>query len=425
MCEALRQAGHRALFAGGCVRDRLLGIVPKDYDIATSARPEAVMALFPRCIPVGVAFGVIIVPRSGAAFEVTTFRQDGPYHDGRHPESVAFLTEHEDAARRDFTINALFFDPETETVIDYVGGQEDLRAGRLRAVGDAKRRFEEDYLRMLRAVRFAARFGYTIHADTLLAIQTHAHKITRTSPERICEELTKILMEGHAKAGFELLDAAGLLQYVLPEVHAMKGIEQPPEYHPEGDVFTHTLLLLEQLHEPSPTLCWGTLLHDVGKPPTQTFEDRIRFNHHARVGAEMADQIARRLHMSNEWRNQIVWLVDQHMRVADIPEMREARRKRFVRESGFPELLTLCRMDCVASHADTRIVEWIQDYIAALPPEAVRPPRLITGEDLIAWGYAPGPHFREMLDAVEDAQLEGQLCSKEEAEALVRERWAH
>ncbi len=340
ICATLRAAGHRALFAGGCVRDRLRGVTPKDFDIATSAGPDVVLELFPKTIAVGVAFGVVIVVMEGEHFEVATFRKDGPYLDGRRPSHVAFTDEIEDAERRDFTINALFFDPESDTVLDYVGGQQDLRDQVVRCVGDARARFGEDHLRLLRAVRFAARFGFSLDEATRSAVIDCGADILKTSPERIREELVKMLTEGYGDESLRLLDTTGLLSHVLPDVDAMKGVEQPEEFHPEGDVFVHTLLLIKNLPVPcSPTLAFGALLHDVGKPPTQTFEDRIRFNQHDKVGATMARTICRRLRFSNEATDRIVWHVAQHMRLAAIPQMKESKRKRFVREEGFGELM--------------------------------------------------------------------------------------
>ncbi|MCF6284086.1 MAG: CCA tRNA nucleotidyltransferase [Candidatus Hydrogenedentes bacterium] len=419
ICATLREAGFRALFAGGCVRDRIRGTAPKDYDIATNALPPEVAEVFPRTIAVGASFGVVIVVDDGEHFEVATFRKDGPYLDGRRPSRVDFVDEEEDARRRDFTINALFYDPDTEEVLDYVGGQEDLRRGVLRCVGEPAARFTEDYLRLLRAVRFSARLNFGLAPDTRAAMVDGAPNILKTSPERIREELTKMLTEGYAHRSLTLLDETGLLKVVLPEIDAMKGVEQPPNFHPEGDVFVHTMLLMKHLEGPcSATLAFGALLHDVGKPATQTFEDRIRFNCHAKVGADMARCICRRLRFSNDDTDRIVWLVAQHMRLAAIPEMRESKRKRFVREEGFDELLALCRLDCLASIGTLDTIEWIQAYRANVPEETMRPAPLITGDDLIAMGYTPGPKFKELLRAVEDAQLEGRIATKEEALAL-------
>ena len=424
VCQVLRDAGHRTLLAGGCVRDLLLGATPKDCDIATSARPEETAKLFHSVIGVGAAFGMQIVTRPAANYEVATFRHDGPYTDGRHPSHVEFLGEEEDARRRDFTINALFYDPETKAIIDYVGGQQDLRDGIVRAVGEPCARFEEDHLRLLRAVRFAARLDFSIETETRDAITKGARSIRQTSPERVCDELTKMLLEGGAKRAFELMDETELLAEVLPEIARMKGVDQPPEYHPEGDVFVHTLLLLDSLRAPSPTLAVGALLHDVGKPVTQTVEGRIRFNLHDKAGVRISEEICGRLRMSNYDTERISWLVGRHMRVAAAPEMRASKLKRLVREEGFTELLELFRLDCIASHNKLGTYEWLKDYAENLQPEETRPARLLTGRDLIAMGYRPGPLFKEILRAVEDAQLEGEIGSSEEARGMVHRRWA-
>jgi poly(A) polymerase len=423
ICRTLEKAGHRALLAGGCVRDMLLGIPPKDYDVATSARPEEVEALFPRTYSVGAAFGVEIVLLPEGQFEVATFRKDGPYLDGRHPQHVEFVQEERDALRRDFTINAMFYEPATGKYVDYVGGREDLKRGIVRAVGDPQQRFEEDHVRLLRGVRFAGRFDYLIERETLAAIKAMAPLVRKTSAERIRDEMVKILTEGGARRAFELMDETGLLEVILPEVARMKGVAQPPEFHPEGDVFTHTMLMLELLDEPTVTLAMGALLHDVGKPMTMTHEDRIRFNKHEKAGAIVADRICRRLRFSTKERARIAWMVEQHMRVARAPEMRESKLKRFVREEGFPELLELCRLDSLASHRNLDTIHWVEDYLGRLTPEEVRPERLLTGKDLIALGFRPGPVFAEILQAVEDAQLEGTLTTSEEAKRFVLATW--
>ena len=424
ICEFLRQQGHLALFAGGCVRDMLLGITPADYDIATSATSQEVMALFPKTFSVGAAFGVVRVVVSEGIFEVATFRKDGPYLDGRRPSSVQFCDAQEDARRRDFTINALFWDPHTNEVLDYVGGKEDLKNGILRTVGNPRQRFQEDHLRLMRAVRFAARLSYQIETNTWNAIQQFAYLIVHTSAERIRDELCKILTEGNAETGFRLLDASGLLKHILPEITAMKSVEQPPVYHPEGDVFEHTMLMLRHLDKPSITLAMGALLHDVGKPDTQTFEDRIRFNNHHKVGAEIAEAVCQRLRFSRKDTAHIVWLVDQHMRVADIPLMKENRRRRFVSETGFQELLELCRLDCLASHGDTKTIEWISDYRSKLKPQTTAPTPLLTGKDLIQLGFVPGPVFSEILNYIEEEQLEGYIDDKASAIQAVLARWS-
>lgn len=423
ICARLRGAGFRALLAGGCVRDLILGVPPKDYDIATDARRKQVAGLFERTYSAGAAFGVEVVVRQEGLFEVATFRKDGPYLDGRHPAHVEFVDEEQDAQRRDFTINALFFDPAANTVLDYVGGWQDLQEGIVRTVGGARQRFEEDHLRLLRAVRFAARLRYPIDRETLAAMCELAPLVEKTSAERVRDELTKMLTEGRARAAFELLDETGLLAAVLPEVARMKGVAQPAKFHPEGDVFEHTLLMLERIEAPTAALAMGVLLHDVGKPPTQTFEDRIRFNSHDRVGARIAEKICRRLRMSRDETRRISWLVANHMRLAMAPRMRESKLKRFVRHDGFEELLVLCRLDCEASHLGLDKLRWVEEYVARLEPEKMRPPRLLTGKDLIAMGYEPGPLFSEILRAVEDAQLEGRVASEEEARALVAARW--
>lgn len=420
VCKTLREAGYRALLAGGCVRDRLLGVEPADIDIATDARPEAAAALFPRTVTVGARFGVIAVLRKEGTYEVATFRHDGPYLDGRHPSTVAFTNEREDALRRDFTINAMFLDPESEAILDYVGGRKDLQDGIIRAVGTPRLRFEEDRLRLLRAARFAARFGFEIEQETLAAVRAAATHIQETSVERIREELVKMLTEGHGRRAFELLEETGLLGSVLPEVSLMKGVEQPPEFHPEGDVFNHTLLCLEYLPEAaSSTLAMAVLLHDAGKPGTQTFEDRIRFNWHEKAGARIAEQICRRLRMSTRDTERVVWLVENHMRLKDFSRMREHRRRRFVREPGFGELLALCRIDALASHKDTALVNEAETYVHTLGEEELQPPPLLTGHDLIGLGYHPGPRFKQILHAIESGQLDGTLKDKPAALAYL------
>ncbi len=468
--RTLRERGYQAYLVGGCVRDLLLGREPADYDVATDATPYEVMRIFPQTWAVGAQFGVVLVPvesicppgRARAAagrepeskepylldeseavptqeerdlarlhdstaqqrvIEVATFRSDGLYTDGRHPDEVTYTADpREDVQRRDFTINGLLLDPITKEVLDYVGGRADLGAGIIRTIGSPHRRFAEDKLRMMRAVRFAARFGYTIESATFAAIRELAPQIHVVSRERVREELTKMLTEGHARRAFELLDETGLLREVLPEVAAMKGVDQPPQFHPEGDVWVHTLLMLEKLPRPCPkTLAWGVLLHDVGKPPTfRVAPDRIRFDGHVEVGVRMAEDICRRLRFSNDDTAQIAALVANHMRFADAPKMKPSTLKRFVRLPRFDEHLELHRIDCLASHMDLSNYEFVRQKIAEMPPEEIRPRPLITGDDLIAAGYQPGPRFKQILSAVEDAQLEGRLRSKEDAMEFVR-----
>jgi poly(A) polymerase len=497
---ALRAAGHESYLAGGCVRDLLLGREPSDYDVATSATPDIVLNLFPRTFAVGAHFGVVLVATCDAAdaahavgaeltppladgflarnilratseqpappqlvTEVATFRSDGAYSDGRHPDVVRYTTSaEEDVRRRDFTINGLLLDPMKGTgfspymkgtnkagagrdgfqpihlspegifsgselrsaVIDHVGGLADLEAGIIRAIGQPGERFEEDHLRMLRAVRFAARLGFQIDPATASAMRRLAPKINLVSRERVRDELTKMLTEGHARRAFELLDETGLLAEVLPEIARMKGVEQPPQFHPEGDVWTHTLLLLAQLDAGCPlTLAWGALLHDVGKPPTFVRADRIRFNGHVDVGVAIAADICRRFRFSNDETHQVLSLVENHMRFADAQHMKASTLKRFFRLENFPQHLALHRMDCMAGSGNLDHWNYVRERYESMPEEAVRPAMLLTGRELIAAGYTPGSAFKEMLRAVEDAQLEGAIATPAEALAFLRDRF--
>jgi poly(A) polymerase len=435
--QTLRRQGFQAYLVGGCVRDLLLDREPADYDIATSANPAQVMKIFPDTYAVGAQFGVVLVPlpedqrTSGGenvppksqAIEVATFRSDLGYSDGRRPDEVQFSRDpREDVARRDFTINGMMLDPVSGEVLDFVEGRKDLEAGIIRAIGDPDLRFAEDKLRMLRAVRFAARFEYAIEPQTLAAIQRRAHEIQVVSSERVRDELTKMLIEGQARRAFLLLDESGLLKEVLPEISAMKGVEQPPEFHPEGDVFVHTLLLLENLPRPCPpTLAWGALLHDVGKPATfRVAPDRIRFDDHVDVGVKIAEEICERLRFSNHDAAQVFALVDNHMRFGHATRMKESTLKKFFRLPSFDQHLALHRADSLASHGNLSTYEFVFEKLAEIPPEKIRPVALVTGDDLIAAGYAPGPKFREILEAVEDAQLEGRLSSHEAALDFVK-----
>ena len=429
ICRTLREAGHQAYLVGGCVRDLLLKRQPDDFDVATDATPDRVQELFPGSIAVGARFGVVIVVAEGAEVEVATFRSDIGYSDGRHPDRVVYSrTPEEDARRRDFTINGLLMDPQSGEVLDFVGGRADLTAGVIRAIGEPARRFAEDKLRMVRAVRFAARFGYAIAPATSAAIPPLAAEIRRVSAERLRDELTRLLIEGAARRGFELLEESGLLQSLLPEVARMKGVEQPPQFHPEGDVWIHTRMMLEGLTAGcATTLAWGVLLHDVGKPPTfappSDPGERIRFDGHVEVGARMAEEICRRLRFSNDDTEQIVALVANHLRFKDVFQMRLATLKRFVRLPRFEEHLELHRLDCLASHGNLEAYEFVRRFLAETPPDQVRPPRLISGEDLARMGLLPGPLFREILQTVEDGQLDGRLTSREQALAFVRSRY--
>ncbi|MDP6528662.1 MAG: CCA tRNA nucleotidyltransferase [Gemmatimonadota bacterium] len=398
------------------MRDLLLGRPPHDVDIATSARPEEVSALFPDSREVGAAFGVVLVTHRGECVEVATFRSEGPYLDGRHPSSVHFTDEREDALRRDFTVNGLFLDPETDEVLDFVGGREDLEAGMLRAIGDPATRFREDHLRMLRAIRFAAQLGFAIDPETRAAIRDMAPRSERVAPERTRDELTRMLVGPAPGKALRLLHETGLLRVLLPEVAAMDGVEQPPEFHPEGDVLTHTLLLFEHMDSPSVELAFAALFHDIGKPPTmQHGPDRIRFPRHARVGSQMTDALCRRLRFSNASRETIVDLVDQHMKFADVRKMRESTLKRFLRTPGFRDHLELHRVDCLSSHRDMDHWEYIRDRLAELPVEDLRPAPLVTGNDLMDLGYDPGPDLGAELRKLEDLQLEGKIRTREDA----------
>jgi poly(A) polymerase len=422
--QRLRGHGYQALLVGGCVRDLLLSREPKDYDVATDARPDEITAIFPRAGLVGAQFGVVLVRQDDAVVEVATFRSDLEYLDGRRPEGVSFETSpREDALRRDFTINGLFLDPITGEKFDYVGGMDDLRDGVIRAIGDPMIRFQEDHLRLIRAVRFAARFRFKIEAGTLAAIRSLAPAIRRVAPERVRDELLRILTEGGARYGFELLDASGLLPEILPEVAAMKGVEQPPEFHPEGDVWTHTLMMLDGLDAPSQALAMGVLLHDVGKPPTFRVADRIRFDGHVEVGVRMARDMLARFRFSSDDTEQVLALVENHMKFKDAGRMRESTLKRFLRMPRFDEHLALQRLDCLNSNGKLETWEMLRQRLANTPPEQLKPPPLITGDDLIAAGFRPGPRFGQALAAVEDAQLEGRIATKEEALLLAREVW--
>jgi tRNA nucleotidyltransferase/poly(A) polymerase len=429
VCATLRSHGYQALLAGGCVRDELMKRAPIDFDVATDALPDQVVAIFPESLAVGAQFGVVQVWRGELKAEVATFRADGDYSDGRRPDEVIYTKSPEqDVKRRDFTINGLLMEPESGHVLDFVGGQADLKAGLIRAIGDPDKRFTEDKLRLMRAVRFAARFGFAIEPATMAAIKRHASEISVVSAERLRDELTKILTEGAARRGFELLDETGLLPFVLPEIAAMKGVQQPPQYHPEGDVWTHTLLMIEQLPAGIPaTLAWGVLLHDVGKPPSfrpiSETGDRIRFDGHAGVGERMGEEICRRLRFFNEDTEQIVALIANHMRFKDVERMRTATLKRFVRMPRFNEHMELHRLDCTSSHRHLNAYNFIQRMLAETPHEEIHPPKLLTGDDLLQMGYRQGPVFGQILTTVEEAQLEGKLGTKEDAVQLVRSKF--
>lgn len=429
ICERLQGAGYQALLVGGCVRDLLLKREPADYDVATNAIPDQVLQLFADGITVGAQFGVILVPQGGLKVEVATFRSDIGYADGRHPDRVEYSTSpQEDVQRRDFTINGLLMRHDTGEVLDFVKGQADLRAGVIRAIGEADRRFAEDKLRMLRAVRFAARFGYEIEPETFRAIRRHAKEISQVSAERIREEITKMLTEGAARTAFELMDSCWLLSVALPEITALKGIKQPPQYHPEGDVWIHTMMMLEGLPAGcSPTLAWGVLLHDVGKPATfrsaKETGDRIRFDGHVEVGMAIGRKLLSKLRFSNDDTEQILALVEHHMRFKDVARMKPATLKRFVRLPRFEEHLGLHRLDCLSSNRNLAAYEFVKEFVGKTPPEVVRPPKLLTGNDLLEAGFDPGPLLGKILATVEEAQLNGELETSQEAKSFVEKHF--
>lgn len=423
--ERLRAKGFEALYAGGCVRDQLLGLTPHDYDVATNARPEQVEALFPRTVPVGVQFGVIIVLEQGAEIQVATFRGDGAYHDGRHPESVRYTDAEGDSRRRDFTVNGLFFDPIEERILDFVEGRRDLESRLLRAIGDPSERFAEDKLRLLRAVRFATTLGFEIDPDTWREILVWSPEIHAVSAERIREELVKILLSPNRLRGFDLLDESGLLRQVLPEMEALKGCDQPPEFHPEGDVFVHTRLMLSMLApDASLPLVLSVLFHDIGKPATRTVDEtgRIRFNGHEGVSAGMTLRLLQRLRFPNEVIDAVIPAVRLHMSFKDVPNMRVATLKRMMARPTFEEELELHRVDCLASHGMLDNHAMLIAKREEFGREPLIPEPLITGHDLIALGMKPGPEFAEVLMSVQTRQMEGTLNTRAEALAWVRSR---
>lgn len=427
----LTDAGYRALFAGGCVRDQLLGKSPKDYDVATSATPDQVNRLFRKTVLVGAAFGVVKVISQNREpegphleVEVATFRSESGYSDGRHPDEVRFTNEVEDVKRRDFTINGLLYDPLEDVVVDHVGGKADLNAGIIRAIGDPHARFEEDHLRLLRAVRFAANLGFEIEAQTLEAIKARASSVKTVSAERIRDELVKMLTGPDPRAAFEWSRSTGLLSHILPEIEAMDGVQQPKKFHPEGDVWVHTMIMLGHLSNAPLTLALAVLLHDVGKPPTYEFaRGRIRFNEHDRIGAEMSEEILKRLRFPNETIKQVCDLVRCHMGFKDVPRMRPARLKRFLRMDEMEEHLELHRVDCLASHGKLDNYDFCREQLAVLSEERLSPPPLINGHDLISMGLVPGELFGRILTDVEDQQLEGRLDNREDALTYVRQKY--
>ncbi len=426
MCvaTALREVGFAVYYVGGSVRDRLLGLDTSDMDLCTDAPPAQLCHLFPGALEVGAHFGVVIVRGQGAEVEVATFRSETSYRDGRHPEAVHLETDpQKDVLRRDFTINALLQDPFSGEVLDFVGGRADLESRLVRAIGDPYVRFAEDHLRLLRAVRFAARFSFEIEPATFSAMRELAPAIERIAPERVRAELTRILTEGGARRGLELLDASGLLRYVLPEVERLKGVPQPPEFHPEGDVWTHTLLVMEALGPCEPVLAWAALLHDIAKPATMSVTDRIRFHGHAEQGATLARQILTRLRASNELIDAVAALVGAHMQFRNVPEMGEAAFRRFIRLPHFDELQQLHRADRLGSQQGLEMLDLIALRRASLTEADLRPTPLLRGHDLIAQGYKPGPEMGKILHALEEMQLEGRLTTRGDALKWLQENF--
>jgi poly(A) polymerase len=425
----LRNAGHKAFCVGGCTRDMLMKVPPREYDITTSATPDEVSKIFPHTIPVGVSFGVILVLIGHYRFEVATFRKEESYSDSRHPDYVTYSTEEEeDVLRRDFTINGMLYDPVREEAIDYVGGMDDIRDRIIRTIGVPLYRFGEDKLRLMRAVRFASRYGFELERDTHAALKALASAINLVSAERIRDELVKIITQKNPGAGLRLLRESGLLRYILPEVDVMYGVDQPPEFHPEGDVFTHTCLVLDKIYENSgglvsPELAMGGLLHDVGKPPTFSVTDRIRFNGHDKLGAEISREICRRLKFSNKQIELIFELVRDHLKFKDVFYMKKSTLKRFIGTPDFEDHMILHLADCLASHGSTEAYDFVMKKFDELKEEEIKPEPLLGGRELIEMGYTPGPIFTEILNLVEEAQLEGEIRNAEEARELVSKKY--
>lgn len=419
--RALSEKGHTAYFAGGCVRDFLMGQRPEDFDIATTAKPDQVEAIFPKTVPVGKQFGVILVIENGIPFEVATFRAEGGYEDGRHPGKVTFTVPEEDAKRRDFTVNGLFYDPLQKKTHDFVGGADDIERKVIRAIGDPTERFREDKLRLLRAVRFASSLGFEIEKNTWQAVRDHAHEIRAVSPERIREELVKIFTRKGAARGFVLLSESGLMREVLPEVEAMRDVKQPENFHPEGDVFEHTRLLFENLRPPvSEVLAFAALFHDAGKPKTQALRNgRLTFYEHSEEGAAIAREVMKRLRFSNDAIDAVCECVANHMKFMDVKKMRSGKLKRFIARPTFREELELHRIDCLASHGMLDNYGFLQEKLKEYATEELRPRPFVNGTDLIALGMEPGPAMKPVLEELYELQLEG--AHKDRTEAL---EWA-
>ena len=423
IAKTLKSNGHQVLFAGGCVRDFLMRQEPQDFDLATTARPEIVESLFAKTIAVGKQFGVILVMDREDCFEVATFRQEGAYRDGRHPDEIRFTSPQEDALRRDFTVNGLFFDPFENKVIDYVNGQEDIKRRVIRAIGDPLKRFEEDKLRLLRAVRFASTLDFEIEKPTWDALCRMAGEITVVSPERIRDELIKILTRPGAARGYTLMSDCGLMRVILPEIETMKGVQQQPEYHPEGDVFIHTRMLLEKLDKPSLALAFGALFHDIAKPKTFAVrEGRITFYEHEHIGVQMTEAIMRRLRFSNDQIRDVCACVGNHMKFANVQQMRSGKLKQFVSRPTFTDELEMPRIDCLSSHGMLDNYKFLGVKLKEYEKEDLKPKPILTGHDLQALGMKPGPEMKPLLEELYELQLEGQFPDKTAALAWVQKK---
>ncbi len=422
--KKLVKSGFIAYFAGGCVRDLIMKQSAEDYDIATTASPDQIIQLFDKTIPVGKQFGVIIVVAEGHQYEVATFRNEGPYRDGRHPEKVIFTTPEEDAKRRDFTVNGLFYDPVKREIIDFVHGREDIGSKLIRTIGNPEERFEEDRLRMLRAIRFAANLGFKIESQTWETIKRLKSKINSVSQERIRDELVKMFTRPNAGLGLELLSKSGLLAEILPEIEVMKGVQQPPEHHPEGDVFIHTKMLMDQLDHPSVVLAFGALLHDVGKPNTYSDEGgKIHFYNHPHVGAEIAEKLLTRLRFSNREIADILSCVENHMKFASVREMRVGKLKQFVARENFKTELELHKIDCLASHGKLELYQFLKEKTDEFKQEDLKPKPWINGHDLIALGIKPGPLMKEIIEEAYSLQLESKMNSKSDTLEWVKQQY--
>jgi len=422
--HTLHDKGYEAYLAGGCVRDLIMGIMPKDYDIATSASPEIIKKLFKKTLSIGAKFGVTIVVEENIPFEITTFRSDVSYEDGRHPTAIEFSNIENDAKRRDFTVNGLYYDIKEKKIIDLIGGQNDIKNKLIRCIGNSDERFEEDSLRLLRAIRFSVQLGFEIEKSTFESIKAKAPLILRISKERIKDEITKSLTSKTPGKAIRLLDSTGLLKYIFPDVCKMKGVEQPLPFHPEGDVFTHTLIMLDNLENPQIELAMAVLLHDIGKPLTYCkASDRIRFNNHDTVGAEIAEKICKELTFSNEKCKIISCLIREHLKFKDVKKMRLATLKRFLGIENFPLHLELHRLDCISSHNDLSSYNFCKEKLEEFSKSIRKIPKLVNGNDLIELGFIPGPIFSKILKDVEDQCLEGKINDKEKAITFIKSKY--